>query len=93
MENNKLARGRKYDDEQLKQVGRVGKLSPEMERRWPIWRVVLAEGGPSIAELKTPGAWDLRLLYEYNALLDMKEDSRVAMECYSRDEVNKPARK
>ena len=51
-----------------------------MERAWPIWRVLRSKGGPSLAELLTSGVWDLYRLYEYNALLDMDDDTSAAID-------------
>jgi hypothetical protein len=44
-------------------------------------------------DLKAKGVWDLHMVYEFNAFLDMQDDTRVAVEQYSRDESERGGRK
>lgn len=57
-----------------------------------LWRLVFSEYGPNLNELRDRSVWDLYKVYEFNALLDMRDDQDVAVDQYQHDESNKPSK-
>ena len=80
-ENVYYKHGRKERIKVLSEVGDVGKLSPEIEQEWLLWRIWLKKGTP-LNELKYD--WTYIDLLKANALLDMEETNEIAVTEYQR---------
>ena len=76
--NRYLKRSRKYREKVWNEIGDVGSLSPSVDERWPILRLVI--------ELKMPLSevekWDLEDIRQLNAILDMRQDCDGAVDAY-----------